>query len=158
MEQQLQRFVDGAEADELMIIYNDMHGLWGGFTITLSASGAYERLERARGASLPLVRRGTVAPARVHDLVRLLSEIKAWEQHTPERMPVPDESRATLVQHGCCGPAASMYRSGNGSTILPKTLGWGGCVACCSKSQRRISLDQCDILSRQYANLCAARV
>ena len=97
MEQQLQHFAEGGESDDLMIIYSDMHGLWGGVTITLSTDGAYERLERKRGAGVPDVIRSTVVPAHVRDVVRLLIEIKAWEQRTPERVPVPDESSATLT-------------------------------------------------------------
>lgn len=97
MEQQLNHFVEGGESDDLTITYSDMHGLWGGVTITLSGSGTYELLERTRGAGVPHVSQSIVAPERVRDVVRLLSEIKAWEQYTPERVPVPDESRATLV-------------------------------------------------------------
>jgi hypothetical protein len=74
-----------------------MHGLWDGVIMTLSASAAYEYLERTRGASAPEVIRDTVGPARIQDVVRLLLEIKAWEQQTLERAPVPDESRATLT-------------------------------------------------------------
>jgi hypothetical protein len=74
-----------------------MHGLWDGVIVALSTSAAYEYLERTRGASAPEVIRGTVGPARIQDVVRLLLEIKAWEQQTPERAPVPDESRATLT-------------------------------------------------------------
>jgi hypothetical protein len=97
MEQQLRQLVEGRATDDLTIVYSDMHGLWGGLTITLSTSGAYEYLERTRGASGPEVVRGTVAPARIQDVVRLLLELKAWEQRTPERVPVPDEGRATLT-------------------------------------------------------------
>jgi hypothetical protein len=97
MEEQLRQLIDGHTTNDLTIVYSDMHGLWGGVTITLSASGAYERLERTRGANAPDVVRGTVAPARIQQIVRLLLEIKAWEQRTPERAPVPDESRAALT-------------------------------------------------------------
>jgi len=97
MEQLLQDIVAGRESAPLTIIYSDMHGLWGGVTVTLSASGAYERLERKRGAGVPETIRGSVAPVRVKEVVRLLIELKVCEQYTPERAPVPDESQATLV-------------------------------------------------------------
>src|SRR5690242_14388119 len=89
MEQQLKEIAEGRAAYDLTITYTDMHGLWGGVTITLSTSGAYERLERKPGASAPDVVRATVAPARLRDVVRLLLEIEAWEQRTPARTPVP---------------------------------------------------------------------
>jgi hypothetical protein len=97
MEEQLRQLVEGRAADDLTITYSDMHGLWGGLTITLSTSGAYERLERTRGVGDPDVVQGRVASARIQPIARLLLEIKAWEQRTPERAPVPDESRATLT-------------------------------------------------------------
>ena len=97
IEEQLQHAAEGRAAHQLTITYSDLHGLWGGVTITLSTSGAYERLEYMRGASLPHVVQGTVAPARIREVAHLLLEIKAWEQHTPERAPVPDEGRATLT-------------------------------------------------------------
>jgi hypothetical protein len=40
--------------------------------------------------------RGTVTSARIQETKRLLLELNAGEQHTPERAPLPDESRATL--------------------------------------------------------------
>jgi hypothetical protein len=97
MEQQLKQFAEAGECGDLTITYSDLHGLWGGVSVTLSTSGAYERLERKRGAGIPDLIQGTVAPAHIRDVVRLLSEIKAWEQRSPERAPVPDESRATLT-------------------------------------------------------------
>ena len=97
MEQLLQRFAEGLESSDLTITYSDMHGLWGGVTVILAANGAYERIERKRGAAAPHALRSTLAIARVRDLVRLLHQISAWEQRTPERPPVPDESRATLT-------------------------------------------------------------
>ena len=70
MEQLLHDFAAGHASNHLTITYNDMHGLWGGVTITLATSGAYERLERKRGAATPDILCGTVAITRVRDLVR----------------------------------------------------------------------------------------
>lgn len=97
VEQQLKDFVDGRATQNLTIVYSDMHGLWGGVTITLSTSGAYERLERERGAIVPHLARKTVTPAHIQEVIRLLLETRAWEQLTLERMPIPDEVRATLT-------------------------------------------------------------
>jgi hypothetical protein len=53
MEQQLKDFAEGRATQNLTIVYSDMHGLWGGVTVTLSTSGAYERLERTRSMIVP---------------------------------------------------------------------------------------------------------
>jgi hypothetical protein len=97
IEQQLNDLAAGRATHALTITYSDMHGLWGGSTVTLITSGAYERLERTRGMSEPNALRKTVTPAHIQDIIRLLLDIRAWEQLTPERAPVPDESRATLT-------------------------------------------------------------
>jgi len=97
IEQHLKDVADGRATHDLTLTDSDMHGLWGGITVTLSTSDAYERLKRTRGAGLPDVVRSTVAPAQVQDVARLLLETQAWEQRTLERAPVPDESRATLT-------------------------------------------------------------
>jgi hypothetical protein len=86
---------NAAPAD-LSVIYDDMHGLWGGQTISLLGTGAYERQERARGGSAPVVITGMVDRQQLQALASLLVDLKAWEQRVPERAPVPDESRATL--------------------------------------------------------------
>ncbi len=39
---------------------------------------------------------GDLTRAEVEELVRLLLELEAWRQLEPERMAVPDESRALL--------------------------------------------------------------
>jgi hypothetical protein len=38
-----------------------------------------------------------VARGQLLELIRLLVETEAWEQRAPERTPVPDEARATLL-------------------------------------------------------------
>lgn len=97
MEQYLEAFTEGRAAHNLTIVYSDMHWLWGGVTLTLSTSGAYERLQHLRESIVPDLVRKTVTPAQIQELIRLLREIKGWEQHTLERTPMPDEARATLT-------------------------------------------------------------
>jgi hypothetical protein len=97
VEQQLKDFAEGHASQNLTIVYSDLHGLWGGVTITLSTSGAYECLERPRDVIVPDLLRKTVTPAHIQNVLRLLLETRAWEQHTLERMPLPDEVRATLT-------------------------------------------------------------
>jgi len=97
MEAQLKDFSEGRASQNLSIIYSDMHGLWGGITITLSTDGTFELLERARGQIVPDMVRRTVTPAHVQEVIALLLERRLWEQQTLQRTPIPDEVRATLT-------------------------------------------------------------
>ena len=82
---------------DLEITYSDMHGLWGGQTIVIGGQGAGERVEKTRGGSAPKIVKTAVRPEELMGLIKLLIDLRAWEQRTPERTPVPDESRATLT-------------------------------------------------------------
>jgi hypothetical protein len=97
MEEHLKDFAEGRATQNLTIVYSDMHGLLGGVTITLSTSGAYERLERPRDLIVPDLVRRTVTPAHIQEVFRLLLETRAWEQMKLERAPMPDEARSTLT-------------------------------------------------------------
>jgi hypothetical protein len=97
MEQHLKDFAEGHATQNLTFVYSDMHWLWGGVTITLSTSGAYERLEHVRGSIVANLVRKTVTPAHVQDVLHLLRETRAWEQMQLERTPMADEVRATLT-------------------------------------------------------------
>lgn len=81
---------------DLQITYDDMHGLWGGTSILITGNGTAERRERERGNSEPENFERSVTREQLLELVKLLIEHKAWEQRTPARDPVPDESRASL--------------------------------------------------------------
>ena len=98
MEQCLRALVSGAGAHDFTLIYSDMHGLWGGTTITLAGAGSYERIEQPWGAATPTITRGELSARQVRAVAMLLVEIAAWEQRAPimDRMPLPDESWATL--------------------------------------------------------------
>ena len=86
----------GQVPPDLLISYDDMHGLWGGTTITIQGDGKAERLERAIGGDQPRVCVTVISQSQLLELIRLLLDLKAWEQQTPESMMVPDESRAHL--------------------------------------------------------------
>jgi hypothetical protein len=81
---------------DLSIAYDDMHGLWGGTTIVIKAMGNREILERSRGDVKPQIVTTRVDESWLYDLIELLIDIEAWKQLTPERQPVPDESKAML--------------------------------------------------------------
>jgi hypothetical protein len=81
---------------DLAIIYDDMHGLWGGATITVCGDGSVEHHTKALGAVAAQVSHTTIDQHMLLNLVRLLVQLDAWEQRIPDRPPVPDESRASL--------------------------------------------------------------
>jgi hypothetical protein len=82
---------------DLTITYDDMHGLWGGTTTIIRGSGIGELRERARGDAKPQIVETAVPEDKLLELVQLLIELRAWEQDTPERQAVPDESKASLT-------------------------------------------------------------
>ena len=82
---------------ELSITYTDLHGLWGGIKITVTGAGNSEIQERDSSEAETRVLKGTVEQDQLLELVKLIVELKAWEQRTPERQPRPDESRSTFT-------------------------------------------------------------
>lgn len=82
---------------ELSITYSDLHGLWGGTKITFTGAGSGEIQERETGEPQPRTLKSTVEQDQLLELVKLIVDLKAWEQRTPERQPQPDESRSTLT-------------------------------------------------------------
>jgi hypothetical protein len=97
MEQKLKEFAEGQATQNLTIVYSDLHGLWGGVTITLSTSGEYELLERKRGMIVPELVRRIIPPVHIQKMIGLLLETRSWEQPPLERAPLPDEALATLT-------------------------------------------------------------
>lgn len=95
LEQALRAAAAGGEVPpDLQVVYDDMHGMHGGTTIRLSGDGTLTSRHMQRGVLTE--RAGRVPADSVRALVRLLVELQAWEQRTPPRPPVPDESAAGL--------------------------------------------------------------
>ncbi len=97
VERTLRAAAGGAEIPaDLVVRYSDMHGMHGGTTISLTADGKVESrtVDPRTGLS---ERRGTIPPDSVRAVIQLLVELAAWEQRTPPRRPVPDESAAGLT-------------------------------------------------------------
>lgn len=82
---------------DLEITYDDTHGLWGGTAIIIHGSGRGERRERANGGAKPEIFETAIEQKQLLELIQLLIELEAWEQQTPDRQPLADESRATLT-------------------------------------------------------------
>ena len=96
---------------ELKVTYDDVHGLYGGLTLTVNGNGQVEQ-KAVRMSILPSnpSRIEVAEPRDVSrtDLVRLLAllqKIQAWQQRVPPREPVPDESRSQLTIR--CGSEAT---------------------------------------------------
>ncbi len=98
VESALKEIIAGGQVPpDLLITYDDTHGLWEGTAIIMHGSGRAERRERAQGAAAPQVFEASILPDQLLELVKLLIESQAWEQQTPNRQPVPYESRAGLT-------------------------------------------------------------
>jgi hypothetical protein len=89
------------------VVYSDAHGLWGGVTISLGAEGAY-RHDRVDPGGPSQRTEAVVDAARHRAVAALLVELKAWKQRVPERIAVPDESRAGLTIR-CGGAEARIW-------------------------------------------------
>ena len=75
------------------VTYDDLHGLHGGLKLTVRGDGRVEQNAVREKVGQP---KSAVAAVDLQRLVALLVELAAWEQRVPNRMPVPDESRASL--------------------------------------------------------------
>ena len=95
LEQALRAAAGGGDVPpDFQVIYSDMHGMHGGTTIRLSADGTLASQHMQQGVLTE--RAGRVPADSVRAVIGLLVELQAWEQRTPPRTPVPDESRAGL--------------------------------------------------------------
>ena len=93
----LKRMVEkGVVPTDFQVTYDDMHGLWGGTTIVITGKGNGQRRERENGGADPKEFERAITREQLLELAKLLVEQKAWEQRTPEREPLPDESRSRL--------------------------------------------------------------
>jgi hypothetical protein len=75
------------------VTYDDLHPMHGGLTLTIHGDGHVEKKVLRMESQEPR----QVSRPDLERLVSLLQEIHAWEQRTPERNPVPDESRSLLI-------------------------------------------------------------
>jgi len=82
---------------ELTIAYDDMHGLWGGTTITVRGDRTMQIESRDVGMPAPAISRKVIAESELIGLIQLLIELRVWEQLTADEQPVAGESRAWLT-------------------------------------------------------------
>jgi|ERR1700674_849909 hypothetical protein len=86
------------------LTYDDVHGLHGGLTLTIHGDGRVEQQAVRVQSREPR----DVRKRGLEKLVTLLRELTAWEQRTPERQAVPDESIASLTIR-CGGDEARIW-------------------------------------------------
>jgi hypothetical protein len=95
LEQALRAAAAGGDVPpDFQVVYDDMHGMHGGTTIRLAGDGTLTSRHMQQGVLTE--RAGRVPADSVRALIGLLVELQAWEQRTPPRPPVPDESAAGL--------------------------------------------------------------
>jgi hypothetical protein len=86
-------------APGLTIAYRDMDSFHGGTAIEIRGDGTFLRWDSAgmREAYTAVESEGKIEASRLAPLLKMLVDLEAWRQLTPERRGVPDESRASLV-------------------------------------------------------------
>ncbi|MBL8483304.1 MAG: hypothetical protein JNJ60_13985 [Rhodocyclaceae bacterium] len=90
----LQALADGNGDWRLFtVVYDDLHPFHGGLTLTIHGNGSVEQ----KSVRTEVGQTTKVSAPDLEKLVSLLRKLEAWEQRVPERMAVPDESRARLV-------------------------------------------------------------
>jgi hypothetical protein len=97
MEIKLKAIVDRHHApSDLTLTYDDMHGLWGGSILTLPEDCSLERQTNSIESATAEINHKQISEYELLESVRLLVELSAWEQRTPDSQVVLDESRAHL--------------------------------------------------------------
>jgi hypothetical protein len=93
-----------ADWRKFSLTYDDVHGLHGGLTLTIHGDGHVEQ----QAVRIQTQEPHDVRKRDLEKLLALLRELKAWEQRTPERQAVPDESVASLTIR-CGGDAVRIW-------------------------------------------------
>jgi hypothetical protein len=91
IEAALRALANGSAANaDFTFVYDDMHGLYGGETITVNGDGTLQAVWELRPEDARSEYAGTVSPASLRDLATLLVAQRAWRHETPERTYLPD--------------------------------------------------------------------
>lgn len=93
LEIQLKAFLSSQTSDQsLTIEYSDLHGLWGGLKFIIKGDGSVDQ----KAVSVEVKQPNDLTIEEVNELVKLLIELRMWQQETPYRDPNPDEAKAYL--------------------------------------------------------------
>jgi hypothetical protein len=102
VEKKLRAFVAGKEGSAgLIIVYDDLHELWGGTRTTISGDSGDVQHQVSRPSqgkkSDRVVKQ--LSQEELLELAQMLIDLEAWVQKVPDRKPRPDESRTHLHIH-----------------------------------------------------------
>jgi len=86
--------VGKGELGQLKVTYDDLHGLHGGLRLEIRGNGMV--IQKAVRKKVDPAKK-KIGKTDLMALINILIEQQAWVQRTPERDPVPDESRAKLT-------------------------------------------------------------
>lgn len=90
IEAALQSIANGGEADALEIVYDDMHALYGGETLTLRAKGSLEAVWQSPPTDVRHTHTANLSADQVRAIAVLLISLHAWRQDVPEQTVPPD--------------------------------------------------------------------
>jgi hypothetical protein len=80
----------------LVLVFDDVHPLWGGALFELAPDGQLTRTDVPPAQQAPVTSSTQLDASDRAALLALLMGLEAWEQRVPDRIPVPGESRAYL--------------------------------------------------------------
>ena len=80
----------GQVPPDLVITYDETHGLGGGTTITIRGSGHGESHSRQLKNTKPEVDKTIITQNQLLELIKVIASVKAWEHQTPDRDGVKD--------------------------------------------------------------------
>jgi hypothetical protein len=84
---------DRGDWSKFSVTYDDVHALHGGLTLSIYGDGRVEQ----HAVRVQTRESRDVLKGDLKKLLALLRELQAWEQRTPERQAVPDESISSLT-------------------------------------------------------------
>lgn len=84
---------------QFSITYDDVHGLYGGFTLSVDGTGLVQKktVRVIRGQKDVINTTSRAEPAQLNELVRLLVSERLWLRAPYPRAGVPDEGRSRVV-------------------------------------------------------------
>ena len=92
----LRAIAGGGSAEQVEVVYDDMHALWGGETLTLQGDGTLRAVWRIPRTAPQQESTTSLSREQVRAIATLLVELHAWRQDVPEQTVPPDTSFSRL--------------------------------------------------------------
>lgn len=96
IEAALRAIAGGHASEDFEVVYDDMHALYGGETLTLRGDGTLHALRQIPPTAPRTESTTTLSAEQVQAIAALLVELHAWRQDEPERTVPPDTSFSHL--------------------------------------------------------------